>query len=54
MTRKTGFLLVAALALSVAALGLFLCARCDREGGEAAPTPRVDTLMVGDGPSAGR
>jgi hypothetical protein len=54
MTRKTGFLVVAALALSVAALGLFLCARCDRARGEAAPAPRVDTLMIGDGPSARR
>ncbi len=50
MTRKTGFIVVAALAVSVAALGLFLCARCcDRTEGEDAPPPRVDTLMVGDG-----
>lgn len=45
MTRKTGFILVAALALSVAALGLFLCARCERAKAMHAPPP-VDTLTV--------
>lgn len=52
MTRKTAFIVVAALALSVAALGLFLCARCDGAK-DAAPTPpRIDTLMISDGPQA--
>lgn len=50
MTRKAGVILVAALALSVAALGLFLCARCERAKGVDAPAPRIDTLTVGDGP----
>ncbi|MFI5402380.1 MAG: hypothetical protein ACHQ1G_05545 [Planctomycetota bacterium] len=52
MTRKTGFILVAALALSVAALGLFLCTRCDGTKDAAPPPPRIDTLMIGDGPRA--
>ncbi len=52
MTRKAGVIVVAALALSVAALGLFLCARCDRAQGVEPPPPRIDTLMVGDGRGA--
>jgi hypothetical protein len=44
MTRRTGVFLIAALALSVAALGLFLCTRCDRSKAAGAP----DTLVVDD------
>jgi len=52
MTRKAGFIVVAALALSVAALGLFLCARCEHEEPVAAPLPHVETLMIGAGSRA--
>ena len=53
MTRKAGFIVVAALALSVAALGLFLCARSEHPAKPvAAPAPHVETLMIGDGPKA--
>jgi hypothetical protein len=48
MSRKTGVLLVAALALSVAALGLFLCTRCDRSRGTVQPAVRIDTLRIED------
>lgn len=48
MTRKTGVLLIAALALSVAALGLFLCTRCERAGKAPVPAPSVETLMIGE------
>ena len=46
MTRRTGVILIAALALSVAALGLFLCTRCER--GKEAPVslPSAETLMI--------
>jgi hypothetical protein len=52
MTRKAGFLVLAALALSVAALGLFLCARCEHAEPVAVPAPHVETLMIGDGSAA--
>jgi hypothetical protein len=52
MSRKTGVLLVAALALSVAALGLFLCTRCDRSRTTEQPPARIDTLMVDEGAMA--
>lgn len=52
MTRKAGFIVLAALALSVAALGLFLCTRCERGEPVVAPAPHVETLMIGDGARA--
>ena len=52
MTRKTGVVLIAALALSVAALGLFLCTRCDRCKPTGTPAPVDTTLMVDDGAPA--
>jgi hypothetical protein len=48
MTRKTGVLVLYALALSVACLGVLLALRCER--GDPADTPaaaRVETLTVG-------
>ena len=48
MNRKAGVFLVAALALSVAALGLFLCTRCDRSKATVALAPHIHTLMVDD------
>jgi hypothetical protein len=51
MTRKTGALVLVALALSVACLGVILALRCER--GDPAPTPpRVETLTVGNAPQA--
>ncbi len=52
MTRKAGVIVVAALALSVAALGLFLCARCEHARAVDAPPPSIDILMIGDGQEA--
>jgi hypothetical protein len=49
MTRKTGVILIAALALCVVALGFFLCTRCEPEGDVPASVPSVETLMIGEG-----
>ncbi len=52
MTRKTGALVLVALALSVAFLGVVLALRCScGEPTDAPPEkPRVETLTVGSGP----
>ncbi|MCK6458802.1 MAG: hypothetical protein L6Q95_02775 [Planctomycetes bacterium] len=51
MTRKTGALVLVALALSVAFLGVVLALRCSRSAPEYAPSaPVVETLTVGSGP----
>jgi hypothetical protein len=50
MTRKTGALVLVALALSVACLGVLLALRCGRgETGDPPVGPRVETLTVGNG-----
>jgi len=46
MTRKTGMLLLAALAISVAFLGLVLAARCERPDTPEEPEPQPATLTV--------
>jgi hypothetical protein len=47
MTKKTGAYVLAALAMSVALLGLLLAVRCERSKVPAEPRPHVETLMVG-------
>ena len=48
MTRKTGVLVLVALALSVAFLGVVLALRCSCGEPMDAPAPdRVETLTVG-------
>lgn len=46
MTRKTGMLLLAALAVSVAFLGLVLAARCERPDRPDEPETQPETLTV--------
>lgn len=51
MTRKTGALVLIALALSVACVGVLLALRCERrcQPVDTADPPRVETLTVGYG-----
>jgi hypothetical protein len=50
MTRKAGVIVVAVLALSVAILGIFLAARCERaKAGNPAPARDADSLLVRNG-----
>jgi hypothetical protein len=51
MTRKTGAIVLVALALSVACLGVLLALRCECGDPAQQPVARpVDTLTVGGNP----
>jgi hypothetical protein len=51
MTRKTGALVLVALALSVACLGVLLALRCEcGDPAEKPVAPVVETLTVGSNP----